>query len=128
MSEQEPPADLFDLRMLPAWVKESPNEKRYEDFDGEEQSRSDRHDRHGGERREAGPRAPRRRTDARRDGRERDRGSPPRRPVAPKREENFAPLPPIELRFVPDARALENVLAQIKSGHLAYSVFSLSRM
>ena len=32
------------------------------------------------------------------------------------------------MRFLPDPRALENVLAQIKAGHLAYSVFSLARM
>ena len=30
--------------------------------------------------------------------------------------------------FVPDSRVLESVLAQIKAGHLAYSVFSLARM
>ncbi len=40
------------------------------------------------------------------------------------------PPPPaaVEVRFVPVARVLEAVLAQIKGGHLAYSVFSLARM
>ena len=39
-----------------------------------------------------------------------------------------APAPAVEVRFVPDPRVLESVLAQIKAGHLAYSVFSLARM
>ncbi len=43
-------------------------------------------------------------------------------------EEPAAPTPAVEVRFVPDTRVLESVLAQIKSGHLAYSVFSLARM
>jgi hypothetical protein len=32
------------------------------------------------------------------------------------------------VHFVPAAHVLESVLAQIKAGHLAYSVFSLGRM
>jgi hypothetical protein len=34
----------------------------------------------------------------------------------------------VEVRFLPVARALESVVAQIKASHLAYSVFSLARM
>jgi hypothetical protein len=34
----------------------------------------------------------------------------------------------MEVRFVPAAHVLESVLAQIKAGHVAYSVFSLGRM
>jgi hypothetical protein len=34
----------------------------------------------------------------------------------------------MKIRFLPDGRVMENVLAQIKAGHLAYSVFSLARM
>jgi len=37
-------------------------------------------------------------------------------------------VPAIEIRFVPDPRVQQSVLAQIKAGHLAYSVFSLARM
>jgi len=40
----------------------------------------------------------------------------------------MAPIPPMEVRFVPAAHVLESVLAQIKAGHVAYSVFSLGRM
>ncbi|HEX3817303.1 MAG TPA: hypothetical protein VHW03_03330 [Chthoniobacterales bacterium] len=127
MSEQEPVSDLFDLKMLPSWVKESPNENRYADFAGEEEARPFGRERTDGQRRERRPRPPRR-NEPRRDGRgERERA--PRRPEAPREPaENFAPLPKLEIRFVPDARALESVLAQIKSGHVAYSVFALARM
>ncbi len=135
MSEQDS-ADLFDLKMLPAWATESPNENRYANFAGEVESRPGSRGRHegggGGERRERGPRPPRR------DGprREGPRREPDRRPAtrepraqAPQRaEENFPPAPAVLVRFSPDPRSLENVLAQIKSGHVAYSVFSLARM
>ena len=36
MSEEKAAPDLFDLKFLPAWVKETPNENRYADFAGEE--------------------------------------------------------------------------------------------
>ncbi len=44
------------------------------------------------------------------------------------RKNRSTPAPMVDVRFVPDGRVLENVLAQIKAGHLAYSVFSLARM
>ncbi len=128
MSEQDPASDLIDLKMLPAWATESPNDNRYADFAGEEQAGPGQRERRGGERRERGPRPPRR-DEPRRNDRGRENRPPPRaaRP-APRPEEYAAPLPALDVRFVPEARALENVLAQIKSGHLAYSVFSLARM
>ena len=133
MPEENPAPDLFDLRFLPAWVKEEPNEKRYAEFAGEEpvspaqRDRRDR-DRPGGHRHQRSPRPPRAR-ERDRDPRERDRRVPASRPPAAQREETpSAPMPAIEVRFMPDPRVLENVLAQIKAGHLAYSVFSLARM
>lgn len=131
MSEQDPASDLFDLKMLPAWATESPNENRYADFAGEAEARPGQRERRGGggERRDRGPRPPRR-DEPLRDGRgERDRRSPQRGPAPPPRtQETWAPPPAVEVRFLPDRRALESVLAQIKGGHLAYSVFSLARM
>ena len=137
MSEEKAAPDLFDLKLLPAWVKETPNENRYADFAGEEtierpqRDRSSRdrppRDRPRGERRDRGPRPPK--------GKERKREGPhdrrpePDRPRPPRREEErMAPIPPMEVRFVPAAHVLESVLAQIKAGHVAYSVFSLGRM
>ncbi|HEX4668226.1 MAG TPA: hypothetical protein VH207_16680 [Chthoniobacterales bacterium] len=132
MSEEKDPPDLLDLKFLPAWLKETPGENRYADFAGEEAgpavARERRGpERRGGDRRDRGPRAPRGKE--RRDPRERER-----RPAAGRPEERTRPeMPPpppaaVDVRFVPDPRVLEAVLAQIKGGHLAYSVFSLSRM
>ena len=50
------------------------------------------------------------------------------RPSQAPREEPAAPMPAVDVRFTPVTRVLESVLAQIKSSHLAYSVFSLARM
>ncbi len=129
MSEQDPAADLIDLKMLPAWATESPNDNRYADFAGEESSGPGQRERRGGQRRERGPRPPRR-EEPRREGRGGNRRPPAPRAEPPERqrEEHFAPAPAVEVRFLPEPRALESVLAQIKSGHLAYSVFSLARM
>jgi hypothetical protein len=135
MPEENPAPDLFDLRFLPAWVKEEPNEKRYAEFAGEEpvspaqRDRRDR-DRSGGHRHQRGPRPPRaRERDRDPRERERDRRVPASRPPEAQREETPpTSMPAIEVRFIPDPRVLENVLAQIKAGHLAYSVFSLARM
>jgi hypothetical protein len=38
------------------------------------------------------------------------------------------PLPPIAVRFLPRVSAFENVVAQIKSGSVAYSLFALARL
>jgi hypothetical protein len=133
MSEEKEAPDLFDLKFLPAWVKEAPHENRYADFAGEESgppSQRDRRDRdrRGGDQRDRRPRSPRGQ-ERKREPRERERRPPMSRPPRPARqEEPAAPMPAVEVRFVPDTRVLESVLAQIKSGHLAYSVFSLARM
>ncbi|MBA2435446.1 MAG: hypothetical protein H0V54_10290 [Chthoniobacterales bacterium] len=139
MSEEKSAPDLFDLKFLPAWVKETPPENRYADFAGEENAPPSQHDRRdrdrrgggGGDRRDRGPRSPRGEGRGR-DPRDRDRRPAPFRPPEERRGERptapAAPPPAVEVRFVPDGRVLENVLVQIKAGHLAYSVFSLARM
>ncbi len=136
MSEENDAPDLLDLKFLPAWVKESPNENPYADFAGEESGPaggrdrrgSDRRGGGGGDRRERGSRPPRGKE--RRDPRDRERrpGQQQRPPEARTQEAPLAPAPAVEVRFLPDGRVLESVLAQIKSGHLAYSVFALARM
>jgi hypothetical protein len=133
MSEEKTTPDLFDLKFLPAWVKEAPDDNRYANFAGEEnappgQRERRNRDRPGGDRRERGPRPPRSRESGR-DPRERRRRPGEQRPPEPRRpEEPIAPPPTVEAHFVPAAHVLESVLAQIKAGHLAYSVFSLGRM
>ena len=133
MSEEKAAPDLFDLKFLPAWVKEAPNENPYANFAGEEsgppgQRERRPRDRSGGDRPARGPRSPRAKEGGR-DPRERERRPGPERGREPRRaEEPIAPTPAVEVRFVPAAHVLESVLAQIKAGHLAYSVFSLGRM
>jgi hypothetical protein len=135
MPEERDAPDLLDLKLLPAWVKETPNENAYAHYAGDEGREIEVRDgrgpaRHGGDRRGRSPRPPRGR-DGERRPRERDRERRPgtqrppeaRRPAAP-----VTPAPAVKVRFVPDARVLESVLAQIKANHLAYSVFSLARM
>ena len=134
MPEENAAPDLFDLKFLPAWVKEGPSENPYANFAGEENAPPGQRDRRGrdraggGDRRERGPRPPRAKED-RRDPRERDRRPEGNRPSEPRRPaEPITPAPAVEVRFVPAAHVLESVLTQIKAGHLAYSVFSLGRM
>src|SRR6516165_3863337 len=148
------PADLLDLRLLPAWVKEPGETKKYERYTGEEESGA----RRGG--RDAPRGKPKRRTPINREqasnldksragiqhptstadrrhrdglrrnvrGRERyphkakDRRSPNRHSPAP-------PTPPeITIRFFPYSPAFENVVVQIKSGSVSYSLFALARL
>ena len=135
MSELNPPADLLDLKMMPAWVNEPAQTKDYSNYQGEDERSFDR----GGRgpqrgRDDARPRGPRRdtreggkrpgprRPDARRpEGRDRrDEQRPPR--------EAPPPLPQVEVRFLPHAHAFESVIAQIKSSSVTYSVFALARL
>ncbi|MGH8093554.1 MAG: hypothetical protein ACREIF_08785 [Chthoniobacterales bacterium] len=133
MPEDKEAPDLLDLKFLPAWLKEAPNENAYSDYAGEEgeptRTREGRgQERRGGDRRGRGPRPPRGKEEGQQSrGRERRPGMQ-RPPEARLREAPAGPMPLVKVRFTPDSRVLESVLAQIKAGHLAYSVFSLARM
>jgi hypothetical protein len=137
-------ADLIDLKLLPAWVKEPAEPRSYEHYTGEEREapgdgrrlRRDKRD-HTFKRstskaqrpfkaRKADAHEPkkvgradqtRRRTDLGEDRHSRDRCSPVARM-------------PLEItpRFLPCSRVFENVATQIKSGSVAYSVFALARL
>jgi hypothetical protein len=162
------PTELLDLKLLPAWVKESAEPGSYEHYTGEEgdQPRDGRRpprdkrgrrgkrsdgnsdksragaqpafDRHGDLQRGRRPtfnkthaREPRKvgRDRPPRDGfaaanrarRGMDHGEGRRSPVTPMRLE-------ITIRFLPNSRVFENVVAQIKSGSVAYSIFALARL
>jgi hypothetical protein len=149
------PAELFDLRLLPAWVKEPVEAKRYADAEGEyDPERPARHNRGTPTRRgrrstpmnreqafgsdksraavqrpvrKGSERQPRRsRFEAERDSRR--RGSAEGRP----RGDEHRPITPtplqITIRFLPQSPAFENVVAQIKSGWVAYSLYALARL
>jgi hypothetical protein len=138
MASPTTPEDLLDLKLLPAWVNEPARPNDYANFEGEEpgayERRSDRprnrnrdrerrgpqaRDPRGKESRDQRPRRPRP-EDARRErpeGGQRERRQP----------EAVAPVA-VTVRFLPHPRAFESVVAQIKSGPVAYSVFALARL
>ena len=135
MPSPPPTDDLLDLRMLPAWVNEPARPNDYSNFEGEEADptgrRQDRPRNRDRERR--GPRPADRRKE--RPGRDHDR-RPPRahdakREHGPSRERrpeiDAEPLA-VTIRFLPHQKAFENVIAQIKSAPIAYSVFALARL
>jgi hypothetical protein len=135
--------ELVDLKMLPAWVSEPPPGERYAEHAGEDQR-----ERHGRDRRERrgkrptpnvqrpalkseGPRINRERSGSDRfRGKRRDRVQPDsrRKDRQHHRPPVEQPLPPIAVKFLPRVAAFENVVAQIKSSSVAYSLFALARL
>ena len=143
------PADLLDLRLLPAWVKEPVEANRYADVEGEHGLERPARDHRGAPahrgrrstldsgRSRAGVQRPitkpgrhearRRRFEpdrhsARRGGRAEDRPRGEEHPSATQ-----TPLQ-ITIRFLPYSTAFEKVVAQIKSGSVAYSLYALARL
>jgi hypothetical protein len=131
--------DLLDLKMMPAWANEPAQANHYANFEGEDadagQRRSDRPRNRNRDRDQRGPRKPDRRDERpKRDGRgpgPRSRPDGGRRESGPQRERRpevqLEPLA-VTVRFLPHTRAFENVIAQIKSAPIAYSVFALARL
>ncbi len=137
--------DLVDLKLLPAWVKEPGATNHYDHYKGEEaptelrsRDRVGRHkDRSFPSRERRGPtqrpgsgldrrhpgRTPKTESTRRRDS---DRGKNRRLPDRVAQ----APPKPFEgtIRFLPRQNVFENVVAQIKSGSVAYSLFVLARL
>src|SRR2546425_2949551 len=113
------PVDLLDLKLLPAWVKEPAEERIYEYAGGEEEGRRSRPPNRS--RRDRASRS--RESKNGRDRRARDRNHGDRRKVF----RAVAP-PEITVRFLPHSPAFDNVVAQIKSASVAYSIFALARL
>ena len=142
------PIDLLNLKLLPAWVKEH-EARSYEHYAGEEERRELRgpqrppRNKHEGrtsdfqsgdgpirrgehstsKANKKQPRGLRKKTDRRehrpeiKNRHSQDRHSPVTR------------MPPeITIRFLPHSLAFDNVVEQIKSGSVAYSVFALARL
>jgi hypothetical protein len=139
------PADLLDLKLLPAWLKKSDAKNHYENYTAEEdvsELRSRGRDERQKERKF-------RSTERQRHG-QRPRSKPERRHRAgmPKPAQNgrrhfdrgknhrspdrgaqaAQQLSAINIRFLPRQSVLENVVTQIKSGSVAYSLFALARL
>jgi hypothetical protein len=139
------PADLLDLKLLPAWVKEPGASNHYDHYTGEEGTAEPRRrDRGNRQKDRKFPSSERRRDTPRRtsrpDGHQRDRM--PRKGAARGRDSDRAkrrpspervpqaPPKPFEgtIRFLPRQSVFENVVTQIKSGSVAYSLFVLARL
>ncbi|MBA2241631.1 MAG: hypothetical protein H0W04_01900 [Chthoniobacterales bacterium] len=123
------PVDLLDLKLMPAWVNEPSRPTDYGDYQGEEERPFDQPGRGPQRERDARSRPPKRREQRDRGGQREqrrpertERSSENRPPPAP------APLPMVDVRFIPHPAAFESVIAQIKSGTVTYSVFALARM
>src|SRR6266481_3147520 len=142
--------DLLDLKLLPAWVKEPTDAKRYADAEGEhDREKPLRHHRgkpaHGRkhsrfDKSRAGVQRPRTKANKRevgsdsgtlREQRRRARRRSDRGEGGTRTDKHHVltrtPLQ-IAIRFLPYTAAFENVAAQIKSGSVAYSLFALARL
>src|SRR5437870_5802004 len=119
------PVDLLDLKLLPAWVKEPAEERIYEYAGGEEDGRRSRPSNRS--RRDRAPRSREskmsRDSKNGRDRRVRGRNHRDRRNVF-----RVAAQPDLTVRFLPYSPAFDNVVAQIKSASVAYSIFALARL
>jgi hypothetical protein len=131
MPSPTPTEDLLDLRMLPAWANEPARPNDYANFEGEDaDSGGRRHDRprnrdRDGDRR--GPRKPDRPKE--RPGRDNRSPRPPDARREQERRPEFTAEPlAVTVRFLPHQKAFENVIAQIKTAPIAYSVFALARL
>jgi len=139
------PADLLDLKLLPAWVKEPNATNHYEHYTAEEVP-TERHSRDRvGRQKDRKFRSRERRGDAQRPPSKPDtrhRGRMPKKGGVTRRHSDRrdnrrspgrvaqAPPKPFEgtVRFFPRQSVFENVVAQIKSGSVAYSLFVLARL
>src|SRR5437867_4555305 len=145
--------DLLDLKLLPAWVKEPADSKSYAGYTEEEDRGAQKRWR-GAPRGKPKHRTPINREQASdsdksrasiqhptpkverryRDGLRQRSGARDGRPRGSKnrrrldRHPQFTRTPSVTVRFLPYSLAFENVVAQIKSGSVAYSVFALARL
>src|SRR5262245_36941496 len=139
------PADLLDLKLLPAWVKEPGTTRHYDHYTAEEAPAELRSRDRGGRRKDRTFRSrerreqiqqPGSRPDRRRPGRMTKKGGARRRDsdrASDRRSSDRAtqaPPKPFEgtVRFLPRQSVFENVDTQIKSGSVAYSLFVLARL
>lgn len=138
MSSPTTTEDLLDLKLLPSWVNEPARPNDYANFEGEDpgafERRSDRPGNRNRERDRRGPQAREPRAKQARDQRPRrprPDGARGERPDGAQRDrrpaEQVRPVS-VTVRFLPHPRAFDSVVAQIKSGPVAYSVFALARL
>src|SRR5881227_1133147 len=139
------PADLLDLKFLPAWVKEPGATNHYDHYTAEEAPAELRSRDRGGRHKDQTFRSRERRGHTQHPGSRpdrRDRGRMPKTGGARGRDSDrgnnrrssdrvaHAASKPLEItiRFLPRQSVFENVVAQIKSESAAYSLFVLARL
>jgi hypothetical protein len=134
--------ELLDLKILPAWVHEPAQGERYAHFDGIEERPHDRHpSRREGDRRKR--RTPNfQRPTSKADKEKRGREGAGRRPARRREQDRHKQFQrhqgrhqpaqravlEVTVRFLPHPHALENVVEQIKTNSVAYSLFALARL
>src|SRR6266436_8335698 len=139
------PVDLLDLKFLPAWVKEPRATNHYDQYRAEEAPTELRSRDRGGIHKDRAFRSGERRGQTRHPRSEPDRRRRGRTPKAedPRRRDSDrarnrpssdrvarAASKPFEgtIHFLPRQNVFESVVAQIKSGSVAYSLFVLARL
>src|SRR5215211_7659546 len=136
--------DLLDLKFLPAWVKEPRARDHYDQYTAEQAPAELRSRDHGGRHKDRAFRSGDRRGQTRQPGfkpdmrhrktpkGERPRGRDSDRSKNRRSSDRVAPAPakPFQgtIHFLPRQNVFENVVAQIKSGSVAYSLFVLARL
>src|SRR5205814_3910381 len=145
MSAPVEASDLLDLKFLPAWVKEPGATNHYDHYTKQESPTDMRGGDRDGRHTDRALRSRERRKQIQRPGSKPDRRHRDRMPKkegARRRDIDRAnhrrssdrvaqaPPKPFEgtIRFLPRQSLLENVVAQIKSGSVAYSLFVLARL
>ena len=145
MSAPVEATDLLDLKFLPAWVKEPGATNHYDHYTKQESPTDMRGGDRDGRHKDRALRSRERRKQSQRTGSKPDRRHRDRMPKkegATRRDTDRAnhrrssdrvaqaPPKPFEgtIRFLPRQSLLENVVAQIKSGSVAYSLFVLARL
>ena len=132
------PADLLDLKLLPAWVKEPAQTRTYaRDQGAAESDRPSTRQRHKQEQDRERKSKPVGRHGPPQDGfaaanpsrRVRDRTDKPAQDRHGQDRHKVSQLiaPPVVVRFLPRPPVFENVVAQIKENAVAYSLFALAR-
>ena len=139
------PVDLLDLKFLPAWVKEPGATNHYDHYAAEEAPTELRSRDRGGRHKDRSFPSRERRGHTQRPGTgpdRRHRGGMPKKGGARRRDSDRAnhrrssdrvaqvPPKPFEgtIRFLPRQSVFENVVTQMKSGTVAYSLFVLARL
>jgi hypothetical protein len=142
---QVEPADLLDLKLLPAWVKEPGATNHYDNYTAEEAPAEQRSRDRGGRHKDRTFRSRERLGHTPRPGSKPDRhhrGRMSKKEGVKHRDSDRAkdrrfshPVAQVSpkpfegtIRFLPRQSVFENVVAQLKSGSVAYSLFVLARL